>query len=800
MPLAAVMILSVIATACNSGQVDNRFSSRSGLSSAASYGTKIGTYADDDSSTTIAELFVDPADLSEGQSFALRGSYHTDPKELATELGIAAGNPISPLSTATMVTATRPDAITKPITVVIGLPRRSAGLLSLFLSAPNYFIVHTTYDPVANRWLRGVVPLKDLKIHDDRVVLQTTRTGRYEVWHSAKPLSNYPSDAEIPPPDLVNAPITITSIVPLVAHTGTKVTVSGKYFSKRTILTVGGHQVRAIKLNGPNELSFIMPSLPFGFAVVTARGGHRLSRQRMITMADKKDYPLITLPAEKVCSTTVFYTIEGAARAGLKACGPKTCSAGGEQGCLASAKFPSVKQAAIEAGKLLSTVTINGVTGTIPPPKALPAPCSATVATDCLSSAKFPAVTGSLMTASHFRKGLAFPSLGITGSFPDRSKPLPGASAVFHLDSRNFSSALRDTTGIPYQFWDAYGNRHTLSGDGELKAANLREGRSVYGVKGQAKEGALPACAFTGDGNCRAHRYDYWAMSKATLKPENIRTGVRIHNVTGAYPSAQFPLGPKSGTPLTARNFEQMLASPSPFVYYDSQGTRHMATGSAEFKAANIKENVAIFGKVGTLKAFAQHTLKPEQIRYGVKIGKVTGTMKVNCRNLGPSVHDTIVDASKPTANPWGSDEHVCAGDGWQFVESTGANRCGSDRNTIHCMFKHKRTGYLWGGNSGRWEAPADRVGDFCEGRSRLGAVGGLSGWSPAPIEKLMEAYIHGLGYHMNGSFYYDSDSKGFLWSTTPSIPGLTLAINPWTGIISSLTRKKPGQTICYLK
>lgn len=795
-------VLGIALVSCNSGQTDRRFSSGSGLGSAGGesspYGDKIESFFEEGSNARIAELFVDPANLSEGQSFGLTGSYHTDASDLAAELGIRGTN-ISPVTTATRVTAAKPDAIKKPITIVIDLPKRSGSLWSLFLSSPNYFIVHTTYDPVKNRWVRGVVPLKDMKVYDDRIVLQTTKTGRYEVWHAEKPLSDYPSDSEIPPPDLVNAPIRIQKISPLVANTGDKVSVKGKYLSRKTILTVGGKKT-TFKIHGPHELSFTMPALPFGYAVVAARAGHRLSRMHMISMADKKDYPLITLPAEDVCSNVVFYTIEGSARPGLKECGPRLCRSAGRSGCVATPEYPSVAKASIKPDKFLSTTVINGIRGEVKPPESLPPYCSTTKATACLTTVKFPAVDRKLMKASNFRKGVSFPSLGLTGSFPDNTRGMAGASAVFRLDASNFSSALRDASGIPFQYWDAFGNRHTLTGDTELKSENLRDGRTVYGIKGIAKEGELPSCSFAGDSNCRAHRYDYWAMAKDTLKPENIRKGKRIYNVVGAYPSVQFPLAPAAGTQLTSRNFDQMLVSSDPYGYFDSEGNRHTASGSPQFAGKNIRENVTIFDKVGKLKPFTPNTLKPEHIRYGVKVGKITGTVKVNCRNLGNSIHDTTVDGTKPTNNPWGSEEHVCGQDGWSFVEAKGGRRCGGDRNTIHCMFKHKRTGILWGGNSGRWESPANRVSDFCDGRSRLGGVAGYTGWQPAPIEMLMEAYIHGLGYHMNGSFYYDTNTKGFVWSTTASIPGQTLSINTWTGLIQSASSRIPGQSICYIR
>lgn len=792
-----LFVLSLTLVSCNSGQTDRRFSTGSGLGSkggtTSPYGDKIQSFFEEGSNARIAELFVDPANLTDGQSFGLAGSYHTDTDDLASELGIK-GNSISPMTTPTIVTATKPDAIKKPITIVIDLPKRSGSLWSLFLSSPNYFIVHTTYDPVKNRWVRGVVPLKDMKVYDDRIVLQTTRTGRYEVWHAEKPLSDYPKDSEIPPPDLVNAPIRITKISPLVANTGDTIIVKGKYLSRRTVLTVGDKATK-YKLHGPHELSFIMPAQPFGYAVVAARGRNRLSRMHMISMADKKEYPLITLPAEDVCSNLTFYTIEGRALQGRKACGPTTCQSGGKSGCLATADYPAVAQASIDAKKFLNTATINGIQGEIEPPEALPPYCSATVATNCLTSTKFPSVSSKLMVAGNFRKGVSFPSLGITGSYPDNSKPLPGASGVFRLDSNNFSSALRDSTGIPFQYWDAYGNRHTLTGDTELKPENLREGRSVYGVKGIAKEGELPACSFAGDSNCRAHRYDFWAMAKDTLKPENIRKGKRIYNVVGAYPSTQFPLASASGTQLTSRNFDQMLTSGNAFVYYDAFGNRHTATGSPDFKAENIKEGITVFGVVGKLKSFQAGNIKPEHIRYGVKVGKITGNLKVSCRNMGPSIHDTVNFNGNTTHNPWGTDQYSC--EDKKMVDVTPGG-CGN--GSANCVFKDNVTGLMWGGNSGRRYGTLSEAHSYCQdvrgGRKATGNFGGYTDWRLPTLQEILMASNHGLSEMLKGkSYFFPIDHKGRIWTSTAASHGYVLYDTRYgTHLIST---KGKNQVMC---
>lgn len=788
--------LLLLALGCSESQTNRRFASGK-AGQGHPYGKKILSYFDKATAERIAEIYAPYGAIPKDENFALTTSYHTDAGDLAKELGLAADNRLKPVQVATLVTSTMTTNLKEPITIVIDLPKKPQSFWSMFDSSSHYMVVHTSYDADKGKWTRGVVPAEQTQVKNDQVVVKTTKMGRHEVWQAQQAPSSYPPDWQIPPPDLANPPIAITKASPLVAGTGERVTLTGKYFSRSTVITVAGVAVDDYRFRHANEVSFKLPKLPFGYRRIHAKAGYNAAVYTILNRADKTDRPIISLHPHEVCQGTSYYSAAGLALVGIKACRQQLCVQGNRSGCVASEEFPAIDSSTIDPTKIVKTVTVNGVQGQVKPPKPLPPDCSLKRASQCLTTSRFVPVDRKLMSPHNFRRGVSFPSLGVTGHYPSAARPLAGGSAVFSLSAHNFAPALSSTSGVPYQYWDAYGKRHIISGDSQLKPENIREDLVVYGVKGVAQEGNYKPCSFTGDGNCRARKFDFWAVSKKTLVPENIRSGYRLGRVKGTYPKAGGAgLGDARGNQLTPGRFEDMLTSSKPYTFFDSVGKPHTVRGSANFIPKVIKKDVTIFGVTGQLKQLDTSKIHPATIRAGVKVGKLTGTLRANCRNLGSSPNDTVNDGNKPTQNPWGSEVFRCAQANWQDLTPGGCKRGGKN-----CIFKDKLTGLVWGGNSGNDKGPQGMAAQYCQGAGRgykqTGDFGGLSGWRLPTVSEISQAYVHGLAYMLVGhGYFFPRDQKGEVW-TSSTTGGAGYVFKTDTGQISAKRTSMQKQVFC---
>lgn len=772
-----VMLLFGFSIGCNSSdQLDNRFqpsttgpATEQGAPSSTSkkVAEKILSYKDEAGQSTLAQIAVNPAALADNQTFSVTASYHTDVNDLAAELNLAADNTITPTTVATVVSSNEP--LKEPITILMNLPPQPTGLLGLWWLGRNYFVVGTTYNQKTKKWEREVVPEKNIAVKGDKLAVKTDKLGRHEIWESKKPIGHNLKPRPVQKPDFKYGPVAITKVKPIVAGTGQRVTLKGKYFGRATRITVAGIPVRELTIEDKATLSFAMPATPFGKAAILARQGQNRAEGTIMALGDKTDLPYIALAEDQICIGTVYYDSRGLRKSGTKTCELSACISSNEVGCLTTESIPALATSTIQANMLLNSTQLNGVRGRLVPPKPLPPSCDETRATSCITTERFVAVARDQMKPNSFRKGVSFPSIGVFGTFPSQFGDLAGQSSVFNLDQGNFASALSNTSGIPFQYWDSAGQRHILTGDTALAADNLREQLTVYGIKGVAKEGNLPRCLFVGDANCRALSDGYWAIAKKTLSPRNIRTGATIGNVVGKYPSEAYPLEGSQPSSVRASDLDTLLSSTQSMVVYDRFGGPHTLRGSQTLNPKSIREGVNVFGITGAVKPLDVASLVPANIRAGVTVEGVTGTMKVNCRNLGPSRDDTVSDVYKPSNNPWGTNNHTCNKGNWLDVTSNpdGSGQ-GCTRGSPHCMFKNKLTGLAFGGNSGKRKAAQSWMGAFCEGKSRYmpGPFGGHSDWQPPTVDELTEAYIHGLAYFLSGDPHFvEYRTKGEVWT-----------------------------------
>lgn len=93
----------------------------------------------------------------------------------------------------------------------------------------------------------------------------------------------------------------------------------------------------------------------------------------------------------------------------------------------------------------------------------------------------------------------------------------------------------------------------------------------------------------------------YKAADFTNIVAGNIKSGVSAAGVVGDYPSSTYKLSGAGGASgLTNATFTARIKSSNSFEYWDEVGTRHTNAGDSDIIVSNIKENVSIFGSLGT--------------------------------------------------------------------------------------------------------------------------------------------------------------------------------------------------------
>jgi hypothetical protein len=258
-----------------------------------------------------------------------------------------------------------------------------------------------------------------------------------------------------------------------------------------------------------------------------------------------------------------------------------------------------------------------------------------------------------------------------------------------------------------------------------------KTGATKTGTKDCAT-GSTADCTADGALGCKTNA-SFPAASAALAVAGNIKSGVTIAGITGAYPSATYTLPSASGTAdLEAANFDAQIKSATAFEYWTSDGTRQTGAGDADITAGNIANGVTVFGLSGTLSAAAPNAW---DVRVGTVINGVTGKLKVNCRNrartavynydgaVGSIINtgvtsgttidywDTIDDYNNavsglPTNVVSGWTNNDCGGveataddaNVWKDVTTTGDGTTASTCTgaAAHCTMKDKITGLQW--------------------------------------------------------------------------------------------------------
>jgi hypothetical protein len=327
------------------------------------------------------------------------------------------------------------------------------------------------------------------------------------------------------------------------------------------------------------------------------------------------------------------------------------------------------------------------------------------------------------------------------------------AAGVTDLTSSNFTTLLGSASS--FEFWDGTGTRQQASGSSSLSAGHIKSGVNLFGI-------------------------------------------------TGAYPSASYPLpSASSAVDLDSASFDTRLKSNANFEYWNSAGVYQTGSGNADLAEINIRSGVTVFGVTGTLTAaglLCQHgsqanceadtlcswsvvdgcKVEPWNIRIGRTLAGTVGQLKTSCRNRANSAlfnADSMPPGNSPdtsgvTLNWWDTIDDFNNSDifpssliaGWStntdcdrtvWKDLTADGSC--DSTSDDCMIQDRISGLVWSesGPSPNTAPGASDV-DWSSAVNSCHALvfGGQSDWRLPTQKELQEAHIHGIrdvGYKGSG-------------------------------------------------
>ena len=280
------------------------------------------------------------------------------------------------------------------------------------------------------------------------------------------------------------------------------------------------------------------------------------------------------------------------------------------------------------ASTIATSMTILGVEGSA---VLTPANCSSDGATGCVVVGPSYAAAVTTGAASKILSGQSV--AGVAGNVT-----LPAAGKVYTGITFGVSAGQTGTLTIPIA-------GHVLASSGTFgdpavavtptltipTADNVRTSNGSFGVAGNGTTPTLADCSTNGATGC-VTTSTYKSGDLTNLTEGNIKNGTTIAGVAGLYPNATYTLPSSGGAAgLTNATFDAKVKSATAFEYWTEAGAREQSVGDADITAANIASGVSIFGLSGSIAA----AVAPNawDVRVGTVVNGVTGKLKVNCRN-----------------------------------------------------------------------------------------------------------------------------------------------------------------------
>ncbi|RZI59754.1 MAG: hypothetical protein EOP14_03875, partial [Pseudomonas sp.] len=473
-------------------------------------------------------------------------------------------------------------------------------------------------------------------------------------------------------------------------------------------------------------------------------------------------------------ATDIKSTVTIAGVAGSATPAPANCSSDGQTSCVAVSNFPAVNKVTVidpNIAKFHTSLTLGGVSGTL-------ATCTSDNQTSCLASGTYPSVDKvAKAVPANYLSSLSI--AGVPGTLGNCGSDGAGSCYTDGTTYKALQVSSVDATKI-------LSSQAIIGSTGSVGNCSGSSTQSCY-VTGTTYAGM--SCSSNGSQNCFAQSLYYagptctanssgcylpsYVLSSQSLKAISfdgitagvIKSGTVIAGMTGAYPSATYPLTTgDSATELTA--LATQLAGSGDYGWFDRNGSRYTATGDADLLPSNIMNGVNVLGVVGNQILPAD----PWDVRAGVNFGvSGVGVMKYNCRNginqanfntdaafasdgnsrvttgTANDIWDTSDDyygfassANFPTG--WDISKHFCGGSSttasdtnvWLDTTSGGCN-------ATFCMYKDKIAGTTWSKRITTGRTWSQAINDCAS----LSSEGG--GWRLPTQKEWYKAYVHGL-------------------------------------------------------
>lgn len=827
----AVCLASI---SCSNSQTQTNRSQLAGVQSIAptvkeSPNGSIVTQYDGSSRARVAQVQIPRGALAVDQKITVRPTHHTDPSDLRSDFGIKPSNRITETNVATVVSSNIDSNLKQPMVIALDLPPATSGLMNLVWDQRHFFVVYTIRDAKTDTWKRGIMPDKALSLKDSRVMFQTQYLGRYEVFESVEKVQPKVQEKPVSKPSLDSRPVAITKVTPVIAKPGDTVTIHGKYLSKDTKVFIGVRAAANVTYTAERTLVVKVPSISPGPTNVKVAEGTNSDTAELVI--HNSSLPFANTDAGEICEGITFINGNGRIRPGTKECVLEPCNKDNQIGCKATADFRALRTSLVNGWGYFQGVRIQGKAGMVKIPSYTNS-CQNENQVGCRIDGDRMALRTKSLSANVLKNGVTVPQVFIeqgsnVGIYPNHATFNLGGNTIGYgaLTATGFSAAVIAAKDSKFQFWDVDGKAHTFSSEGSLTPQAIKPGVVIHGVRGPAGAESGGYCNQTGDEYCKL-KTGFKAAARSLLVPGNIRNNQPMGKIMGAYPSVKYPLDPNSEgkAELTNANYDQSMWSDAEFIYFDSAGVKRTAKGSKHLHNRNVLVGKTVFRRQGWMDEFKRDDFKPENIRHGLTIKDVKGTMRVHCSNLantnihdvkndtegmtkvGLDIYDTITDTTMPKENPWpkwqGAD---CTENNWQDITVAGQdNGCGNSLKAS-CIFKNKVTGRVWGGYdpSARGLSKSEAM-SYC----KSGKWGGITNWQLASKTELLQGSLSGLRYlgqKYSSNFGKVGDQDGYFSTRSldhadnlnPSRRAWWVAVSINTGLAKNFASNQNLPVIC---
>jgi hypothetical protein len=530
---------------------------------------------------------------------------------------------------------------------------------------------------------------------------------------------------------------------------------------------------------------------------------------------------------------------------------PANCSSNGQQSCVATGTYfagtacgaddsncflpafsvpglqtkKAVDFATIDSSKMLDTLTVSGVTGTIAPkgtwdvtstfPGAgyyagvsnTPADssytgtlfgtagkatleshsnCSSNGATGCVTTSIYKSADLTDLSAGNIKSGVTI--AGQLGTYPSVSSPLAGSSGN-DLTGATFNAQIKSSA--TFQYFASDGSRYTGTGDPDIDAAKIMSDVEIFGTTGTAASAVAP---------------DPW----------DVRVGVTVNGVTGKLKTTCRNRANTSVFDIDQGQAATITKGSPGTININSHGLTNGTMVRVNYSTAptglsNGTTYYVVNSAADTFNLSA--TSGGSAINMTTSAGADVTVHRWKASPTSVDIWDTIDDlyysqAGLPqiglppsVVTDWGNNTdcggvEVIAGDDnvWKDVTTTAAGEssdCATDG--ARCTMQDKITGLWW------MRKQPGSVWNVAWSNCQSLNHNGQTGWRLPTQKELMEAYTHGIRSAASTN-WITGDMDYQVWSGSSYGSTFTFAwtVNLASGYTYSLAHKiSPEQVVC---